>query len=259
MAMDYWLKQTSNEPLFPDLLWSRPENKRHAGKLLIIGGSASGFSAPAEAYTSALKAGIGVVRVLLPASLEKTVGRIFPEAEFALANASGSFSREALAEIIAASEWADGILLAGDFGKNSETAILLESFVDKCSSPLTMTGDTLDFFSENPSKLLARPSTTLVPSFSQSQKLSASQGVAITSKLELLNLVEKLHELSSPISASIATIINGQAFVAVNGQVSTTKVNSMVADAELAARAAVWSLQNPTQAFAALTISAIGL
>ena len=43
-------KQTKAKPFFPDLLWSRPENKFHAGKLLIVGGNAQAALAPAQAY-----------------------------------------------------------------------------------------------------------------------------------------------------------------------------------------------------------------
>ncbi|MDO8591435.1 MAG: hypothetical protein Q7R60_00720, partial [bacterium] len=82
MANTYWLKQTKDKPLFPDLLWSRPENKRLAGKLLVVGGNLYGFSAPGTAYGAALKAGVGTARVLLPDKLQKTVGKLIPEAEF---------------------------------------------------------------------------------------------------------------------------------------------------------------------------------
>ena len=61
-ALPYWQRQEPGEPLFPDLLWSRPENRQFAGKLLIMGGNAHGFAAPAEAYAHAEKAGIGVAR-----------------------------------------------------------------------------------------------------------------------------------------------------------------------------------------------------
>jgi NAD(P)H-hydrate repair Nnr-like enzyme with NAD(P)H-hydrate dehydratase domain len=52
-----WLKQTSDKPVFPDLLWSRPENRKYAGKLLIIGGNKHGVAAPGIAFSAAQKAG----------------------------------------------------------------------------------------------------------------------------------------------------------------------------------------------------------
>jgi NAD(P)H-hydrate repair Nnr-like enzyme with NAD(P)H-hydrate dehydratase domain len=58
-----WFKQRQTEPLFADLLWSRPENRLRAGKLLIIGGNKHLVAAPGNAYTAAEKAGIGSCRV----------------------------------------------------------------------------------------------------------------------------------------------------------------------------------------------------
>lgn len=258
MAATYWHKQTPSSPLFPDLLWSRPENKRLAGKLLIIGGSASGFATPAESYNQALKAGVGAAKVLLPNSLEKTVGQVFPEAEFASSNPSGSFAATALAEWQAASQWADGVLLAGDLGKNSETAIVLEKFTDKYTGQLTLAGDSLDYFLAQPGAILARAGIVLVPSFSQLQKLAASQGLAITSQLDLLQLVERLHDLTDQISAALIASTNDQIIVAASGQVSTLP-SSGVPVSKLAATAAVWQLQNPDRIFAALATAAATL
>src|SRR5581483_9146744 len=140
-----WLKQTTNNPLFPDLLWSRPENKRQAGKLLVIGGNKFGFAVPGLAYNTALKAGIGSCRVLLPQSLQRIVGSLL-EADFAPSNPSGSFAKDALAQFIENTSWADGVLLAGNLGRNSETAILLDGFVKKYLGHLVIADDSLDYF-----------------------------------------------------------------------------------------------------------------
>jgi NAD(P)H-hydrate repair Nnr-like enzyme with NAD(P)H-hydrate dehydratase domain len=73
MDRDYWLRQDVKKPLFPDLMWSKPETKSQAGKLLILGGNVHGFSAAAESFNEATKAGIGTARVLMPDILQKTV------------------------------------------------------------------------------------------------------------------------------------------------------------------------------------------
>src|SRR5690348_6592497 len=117
-----WYKQTLDKPLFPKLAWSRPETKQTAGKLLIIGGNLHGFAAPAEAFTHAKAAGIGTTKVLLPNALQKTVGTMLETGEYAPSTPSGSFSKAALDTWLDFSTWADGILLAGDIGRNSETA-----------------------------------------------------------------------------------------------------------------------------------------
>jgi NAD(P)H-hydrate repair Nnr-like enzyme with NAD(P)H-hydrate dehydratase domain len=110
MEHTYWIKQAAGKPAFEDLLWSRPENKRHAGKLLIIGGNSFGFSAVGEGYKEAQKAGIGTARVLLPEAIRKVVGLVLEHAEYGASNASGSFAQTALGEWLDQSVWSDGVL-----------------------------------------------------------------------------------------------------------------------------------------------------
>src|SRR5580704_1951753 len=138
---DYWHRQTADKPLFPELLWSRPEHKAQAGKLLIIGGNLHGFAAPAEAFAIAEKTGIGTTRVLLPDALHKTIGKVFMAGEFAPSTPSGSFAKKSLAEFLEMANWADAVLIAGELGRNSETAIVLEQFVEKYSGQLTIAKD----------------------------------------------------------------------------------------------------------------------
>src|SRR5436305_544558 len=106
----YWHRQTPSKPLFPDLLWSRPEHKSTAGKLLIIGGNLHNFSTPAQAFNYVSEAGIGSARVLLPDSIKKLVGGVFESGEFAPSTPSGSFSQKALIDMLEQSSWADGVL-----------------------------------------------------------------------------------------------------------------------------------------------------
>jgi hypothetical protein len=258
---DYWHKQTKDTPLFKDLLWSRPEQIAQAGKLLIVGGNAHGFAAPAEAYSEASSAGIGVCRVLLPTSLQKTVGRILSNGEYAPSTPSGSFARSALASLLELSAWADATLLAGDFGRNSETAIVLEQFLGKHHGQVTLTKDTVDYLSINPAVLLDRPDTLLVISFAQLQKLAihAHFSSAFTFDMNFLRLVDMLHEFSQKHTASIIVKRTETMFVAVNGQVSTTKLDEEIEvwRVKTAAHAAVWWLQNPTKPFEATTTSLV--
>ncbi|MGH7239948.1 MAG: hypothetical protein ACREHG_07765, partial [Candidatus Saccharimonadales bacterium] len=146
-------------------------------------------------------------------------------------------------------------ILAGDFGRNSETAILIDKFVAEYHQQLTLTGDILDFFLSNSQILLDRDNTLLVPNFTQMQKLAAPHGIALISKLDLIQLVERLHDFSLITSASILLTAKGQSIVAKSGQISTTVNNNAADDASLAASAAVWWVQNPIKSFAALTQS----
>jgi len=253
-----WQRQTPDKPLFPDLLWSRPENRTQAGKLLIVGGNAQGFAAAGEAYQAAVKAGIGTARVLLPDSLQKTVGKVFEAGEYAPSTPSGSFGRQALAELLDMSQWSDGVLLAGDLGRNSETAVLLDEFSAKYENQLTVTQDAADYFTKT-ATMLDRQNTLLVISFAQLQKLAANARFARAFKFDMdfLHLVEALHEFTEQHEAPIIVKHLDNVLVAVNGQVSTTKLKSKPAEIEVAAHAAVWWLQNPIRTFEALTTAVL--
>jgi len=254
---DYWYKQTKEKPLFPDLIWSKPENKLTAGKLLIIGGNAHGFTAPATAYAEAVNAGTGTVRVLLPDSLSKTVGRQFSAGEFATSTPSGSFSQQALAEFMDLSVWADGVLIAGDLGRNSETTVLLEKYVSKSKALLTLVNDAVDDFVTTTNGITERQDTLLVLSLNQLQKLYSTLKLptAVTHSMDLLRLVEALHELTLKFPFFVITHHLGQIMVAIGGEVSTTPKDQPLT--QIAAHASVWWLQNPSKPFEALTSSLV--
>jgi ADP-dependent NAD(P)H-hydrate dehydratase / NAD(P)H-hydrate epimerase len=255
----YWQKQTPDKPLFPELLWSRPEQKSAAGKLLIAGGNLHSFTVPAQAFSYAEAAGIGVARVLLPDAIKKLVGGVFESGEFAPSTPSGSFSQKALDELLEQTGWADGVLLAGDFGRNSETAILLEKFVSTYDGPLAATQDTLDYFTSLPGAVFDRADTIVIASFAQLQKLAAAAGstTALTFDMDLLRCVEALHELSSAHQAGIIVKHLDQIIVAHRGRVSTTSLpkDLPIWRIKTAAYASVWQLQNPIKLFEALTVA----
>lgn len=252
MESTNWLRQ-AKEPLFPDVLWSRPENRRQAGKLLIIGGDKQNFSAVSEAYSAALKAGIGTGRVLLPDSLQKTLSAVFPEAEFVPSTPIGSFSRQALDSLLEAAEWADGVLLAGDFGRNSETAVLLESFAEKYIGRRALAGDSLDYFFNQPGKLLDRPDTLIVTDFSRLQRLIQSK-VALKHSDDLAQILNKSSIFTSGVKSNFITVHSGQIIVAGGGRASTTPLKGKdVPMGDIAAYAIVWWLQQPKTIFESLT------
>lgn len=260
---NYWQKQIPEEPLFPDLLWSRPENKQAAGKLLIIGGSSHGFSSIAQAYSESIKAGIGVVKVVMPDAVKSAVKTFLPECEFAPSTPSGSFARSSLTELIELSKWADGVLLAGEFGHNSETAIVLESFLEKADRPLVLTKDSIDYFYSTPLPLLNNNRVCVVVDMGQLQKLGIKAGFArpITLGMDLIRLTEALHEVTQAHPSHIITKHLEQTVIASGGKVSTTKSSQddSAWGVKSAAYAAVWLLQNPTKAFAALTTAVFNL
>lgn len=245
-----WLRQTKDKPLFPDILWSRPENKAQAGKLLIIGGNQHAFSNVARTYSETQSAGIGSVRTIMPDRLKKSIGKIFPEAEFAPSTLSGSFSKQALAMLLDEANWADGVLLAGDFGRNSETAILLESFADKYQGLLTLFGDSIDYFIKHPEQITDREERVIICDFGQAQKLLAGQTL-LKHDMDLSKIVESLGEFSKAHQATVVVNHDGYIVVACKGKVSTTKNGSFSA-----AFFAVLILQNSNKVFEAATTAA---
>lgn len=257
MRPDYWLTQTSDKPLYADLAWSRPENKQQAGKLLIVGGNLHGFAAPAEAYVAVTKAGIGTARVLLPSAIQKIVGRFIENGEFAPSTPSGSFSKMALSELLLQSNWADGVLISGDLGRNSETAVLLESFLQKSSLMVTITKDAVDYIVSAPDTAMKRERTLLVLSFSQLQRLAVNTHApeAIRFSMDLLHLVQWLHAFTTRFRVSIIVKHLDHILVASDGQVSSTQVPKAMPIWRLttAAHASVWWLQHSGKPFQALT------
>lgn len=260
MQRDYWLKQTPDNPLFTKLDWSRPENRANAGKLLIVGGSAHGFAAPAEAYAEAQRAGIGTARAVLPDAIQKLVGIIIDQTQFVPSTPSGSFAHKALAELLSESLWADGVLVAGDLGRNSETAILLEKFLQKTTLATTLTKDAVDYCVSAPHSVLARENTCLVLSLSQLQRLGTAAQFAqpIAFSMDMLRLVDWLHEFTLQHAPHLIVKHLDNIFVAANGQVSTTKLtgpetNWRVWRLRAAAHTSVWWLQNPSKPLESMT------
>lgn len=256
---DYWLRQSEDSPLFPDILWSRPESKAGAGKIGIIGGHAHGFGAPGIAYMTSLNAGVGVCRVLLPDAVKKVVRGILPDADFAPSTPSGSFAKLAHSDMQSIANWSDCVILAGDVGRNSETAILLEDFVRNYSGLLSVTHDAVDYFKEIPLQLVDRPDTLIGLSLSQLQKffINTPTITPITYSMSTPQLVEALHTYTELHPACIATKHNDLLFVSHKGQVVTSKYSEKVWRVNITARASVFWLQNPSQQFEAVATSLI--
>lgn len=256
MDITHWHKQT-NKPLYEDLLWSKPENKQFAGKLLIIGGNAHGFLAPASAFAVALKAGVGTAKVLLPDVLSKTVGHMLENTQYAPSNKSGSFAKNALEQWTNYASWADGILLAGDFGHNSETAVVIEKFLKMYAGQVIVTQDAIDDLYSAPAVLLDRPDTTIVASLGQLQRLCTEIRYDTPIKYEytLQQMVATLQQLTTKYRATIVVKHNNIFLIAATGKVSTTQTdaNESIWRVETAAVSSVWLIQNPAKKFEAVT------
>lgn len=247
-------QQQPGKPLFSNVLWSRPEQKNTAGKLAIIGGSSSGFNSVSETYAAANQAGAGTIRVLLPDSLKKTLSKFWPESEFASANKGGSFAANALAEWLNLATWADGIILCGDLGKNSETAILFERFLEENKNLVTIAGDSLALALDTPTQLFEQNQLTLVLELDMLQRLlnAIRYPMTMRSDQNIYQLADLLHALTQSYPWAVITQHEGFFFVAYAGDVSTTpKTNQSLLAAGSAG--SLWRIQQPAKPFAAIT------
>ncbi len=253
----FWQKQEPGQPLFSDVLWSKPERRDAAGKLAIVGGNSRGFAAVAASYKTALDIGVGECKVILPDALKKNfTGN--PSTIFAPTNPSGGLARDALNELNAATDWADLVLFIGDSGANSETAALLEAFLNKNqTTPVVLTRDAVDLIRSAAEVVLNRASTHLIVSFSQLQKLfrevyyprvlTFSQGAG--------QIAETLHKFTITYPVGVTLWHSNFLFVAKNGQVISQKFDQplRVWSGEIATREAVWQIwqKDPLKATAA--------
>jgi len=259
----YWQRQTHDKPLFPDIEWNKPEQRSQAGRLGIIGGNKLGFAGVGEAYSLALEAGVGEARVLLPDVLRKTVPAAITDALFAPTNISGGLSAEAFGEMKALAEWSTEILLIGDAGRNSETAILYEKFITEYSGPLIVTRDAFDLLANTLDLVVDRPQTTMVLSFAQLQKLfrSVYYPKVLTFSIQLQQLVETLHKFTITYPITLMTFHQDHLVIAHGGNVTTTPWENPMAiwRGSVATRAAcywTWSPEKPLESVTASLITA---
>lgn len=259
MEHTYWRTQSPAKPLFPDIEWSRPEQKTKAGKLAIIGGNKLGFVAVGEAYNTATTLGAGQIRAILPEDLKRVIPTTITDTYFVPSNPSGGFSREALPELIAACSWADVCLLIGDNGRNSETAIAFETLLDAHSGHLVITRDAADLLRPVGEKLVNRPSTTLVLSFAQLQKLvqSVYYPKILSFSMQIMQLVETLHKFTITYPVTIVTFHQNQLLIAHGGEVITQEFDDPMTiwRGTTATRVASYLLWEPTRPLEAITSS----
>lgn len=255
----YWHQQTIDKPLYPDIEWSKPEQRAQRGRLGIIGGNKLGFISVAESYEVAIKTGAGEVRILLPDGLKKSVPKTMTEVIFGPTTISGSLARDALTEMKALGAWSTGILLIGDAGRNSETAIVYEDFIHDYQGPLTITRDAIDLIKNSNATLVERPNTLIVASFAQLQKLfrSVYYPKVLTFSMQLTNLVDALHKFTITYPISLMVLHKETVLVASGGQVTSTPFQypTKIWRGETATNAAVYWLWTPSKPLQSTTTS----
>lgn len=262
MDYSYWQKQTDQKPLFPDIEWSKPERRDQAGRLGIVGGNKLGFAGVAEAYSTAGSSGVGQLRVLLPDALKKSIPPAITEAIYTVSNPSGGVAQDSVGDMKSLGEWATGVLLIGDAGRNSETAVAYEQFIESYSGPLTISRDAIDLVKNNSHLLVERPDTMLVASFAQTQKLfqAVYYPKMLNFSMQLLQLVEALHKFTTTYPLTIVTLHKDQLVIAHGGRVVSQEWGSplKIWRGETAARIASYWLWNQSKPLESAVASVAG-
>lgn len=253
MDTTYWFKQTT-EPLFPEIEWNKPERRNLAGKLLIIGGNKQGFASIGKAYQDARDNNIGEVKLIMPDSLRNLpMLQHIPECLLAKSTKTGNLGLDSWSQISASLIWADWVLLPGDIGHNPETVQLLQKLI-ATDIPLSLSDSVLELLLPDSKTLAARQNTIIFCEFKNLQKLAINLEFtpALTSSMNMVQLVECLHKITQNNHFTIVTNLNNMQIVAEKGQVSTTKVTDEKPDNNIT-KATIYGLQNLGQTFKALT------
>ena len=254
LDFEYWQKQ-GKTPLFPEVDSWPPEQKRFAGKLLLVGGNKGSFFAVANAMEMAVKRGVGEVRVVMPKSLKGKVPSM-PEIIFAEAEASGAFGKLALSEILLQAAWADAVVVVGELGRNAETSVMIAEFLKICDKPIYLMRDAVDAAAADVMNWsLNEAPVPLLAAVPQLQKLLRTMFYPkmITLSMPTNQLVETLHKFTLSFEMTIMTYHNEQIIMAQNGEIVTMSLRDTkytpisLWEGETLINAAILQLWNPAQ------------
>jgi len=257
---EYWHRQDNNSPLYEEIVWAKPENKRHRKRLVIVGGNTHAFMQVAASYDRSIEAGIGDCRVVLPDKLEKVIGKSIENVVYLPSDSSGGISKDAITAMHQYSEWGDGILFPGELGHGSETTRFAEQFINETKLPLVLSGDSIEVFFSHPKTIFDTENAVLMLSINQLQKMAPELGLAtpVTHKIGLVKLVELLQEITENRETMLVTNHESNIIVAMYGEVSTTpRTFSNDWQLSVAPKAAVYLLQHPEKPFQAVTTSVL--
>lgn len=146
--------------LFPDILWSRPQNihKRQAGKILIVAGSRTMAGAALLTTEAAFRTGIGLAVLAYPESLRASIQHLLPEMmSLPLPETpAGSMSRAAVPLIQKATEDTDLVAIGPGLSRNPETQGMVRELIPAIAKPMVVDADGLNAVSEgDPAQILS--------------------------------------------------------------------------------------------------------
>lgn len=254
---DFWQKQVG-EPLYPEVIWSKPEQKKTAGKLLILGGHLHGFDAVGRAYGQAVASGAGEVKVALPDKLKKVLAKMLPDAVYLASTATGNLSESGQTDAKRYAEWSQATLLI-QAGDNSETSLLLSRLLsDQPDRQFVLGDDIVHTLGADISTIRAQNHRLWVLSFASVQKLAQLLGseMGFRRDMGLRPFVLALKTVQAALAQPIVAIYEDTIVVAASGKITTTKRPTAPDPAMLAGAVAVWWLQQPDKTLQTLTCAA---
>ena len=145
--------------------------KNSVGSVLIIGGSKEYYGAPFLSALTAQRAGAGMVRVAVPASIER-----IPDAALSLIvkrikdNDDGYFCLESLEELKPLIEKSDVIVLGPGIGTERDTFLFVREIL-KINKTLIIDADALNIISESPEIYKGNDSHILTPHHGEMKRL----------------------------------------------------------------------------------------
>lgn len=244
-----WQKQSLTEPLFPQIVWNQPVNRKNAKSLLIIGGHSNGMQTVQTAYENALDAGIGHLQILVPQSLHSILGNR-EDINYVAATRSGSIAQTALDDLLKFSRAADGILIPGDTSNNPETISTLHRLLDMCDLPTIINDEAIQSLASEIKTINC--ATALVGTVRTYSKLAKMLDIPIqVYRPNLAKEVQLLQSLQQKLSA-VTALASNTTLVASGHDVTSTNFTAPDTT-QLAAWVATFILQHQNPYPAAVT------
>ena len=257
MNLDYWTKEAKPSD---NILWNLPEQK--TGTLQLLGGNSQNFATIIKNAEFLSTLPLKRVKVLLPEPLRTKLPPLpptgsTPELDFAPATDSGSFDKSTI--LNDAAQNADLIFCAGEFSKNSATAIALAEALKSTAQPILLTRDAVDLLATDIASLIEKDHLILLASMAQLQKIFRAlyYPKMLLLSMPLLPAIETLHKFTLSYPATIITFHQEQIIVAHQGQIATTPIANTsytplsLWAGTLACKIAALNLWNPSQPLAA--------
>lgn len=249
------VQRQEDKPLFPEIIWDKPVNKKAAKKLLIMSGNAKRFDSAQKLYLAAKQAGIGEAKMVLPDALQPLL-RELPDCLYAPSTRSGSLDKSALADIERYAAEVDGILLGKDITANTNTVSLVEDILTQLSTPIVISSEAVCIAINSPQALFSHPQRLIVAETQTLVKLAQALGLPleIADTTSLINKVALIKTLGEATSGQFA-LLGKEVLVYAESRVSVTNLETAPSEEAALAIMATWWLQHPNS-FRALTTAA---